>query len=662
MNKIYVNILGLSALALLATGCSENSWNDHLEGFGVPTPGTQVESMTYTLTATDYETISSLSGDKSIKTNLCFSSDAQAQEYIPAFLASSKFTYFTLDNGSSIKVQYEVSEAPDPMISAIGNAPEYKLSEADYKLVWGSDDDFIAALAPKTPAKKALPKVLANAYPAAEAGDVVCVTYQETAANPIFGSIGGGDTPENSYTSVITSDVKKDDELTVKGVVTGISTRGFVVTDNAGSICFDKSGFDQSSVSIGSEVTCSGTVGVYSQCLQISINNSYEVTGISSYQYPAPVVMDGAAVDAACAETADILAKYVEIEATVSVSNNKYWNLNIEGATRQGSVYNAPQSVKDQLPDGARVKLNGYFVAVTGSARYFNILVTSVTNLDAATKAPVGEMVSSPVYAVYSYNGTAWAPASGVTALQAADYRQLQQSYDNLSNDLPAQLLPKFMDVNYPYASEGDSKLIAYRYYASSNTTNRVASMVRGADGWNFNPNRTVIVDQFNKMNNTWKFDPSVKIDLLNSNQSTVDFYQACVDWVKANAPDGSKYVSSYGNNDYYGGASAYYKNVDIRGDKARAQYAAGFEGMTDDQISELIKYRFCYEVIPGTLATLYPDAKPVEGMEVLYTIDFIEYTGTSTNTTGVWKVTGPAKFEFVSCTWWTDGVSPSAK
>ena len=114
--------------------------------------------------------------------------------------------------------------------------------------------------------------------------------------------------------------------------------------------------------------------------------------------------------------------------------------------------------------------------------------------------------------------------------------------------------------------------------------------------------------------------------------------------------------MTSYGNNEYYSGTSAYQGNVDLRASAARLQYADGYADMTDDEVVETEKRRFAYEVMPGALAKLHPDAVPVPGIDVLYTIDFSAYTGSITAYTIVYKVTAPATFEFVSCDWWEDG------
>ena len=115
-----------------------------------------------------------------------------------------------------------------------------------------------------------------------------------------------------------------------------------------------------------------------------------------------------------------------------------------------------------------------------------------------------------------------------------------------------------------------------------------------------------------------------------------MSFYQACVNWVyenidkplgSDNIKSGKFYVTSYGNNEYYSGTSAYQGNVDLRPGTARSQYPAGYEGMSDEEIVENMEYRLCYEVMPGALSMLYPDAKAIEGLDVVYTINFFVYT-----------------------------------
>ena len=162
------------------------------------------------------------------------------------------------------------------------------------------------------------------------------------------------------------------------------------------------------------------------------------------------------------------------------------------------------------------------------------------------------------------------------------------------------------------------------------------------------------VTSQFVKKDGKWNYSPDVEITLPAGRGIEIStlYFQACVDWVKNNVPDGSAYITSYGNNDYYTGASAYQGNVDLRPASAKAQYA-GYASMTDEEVVALMKTRFEKEVFPAVLAELHPDAAPTpKGIEPEYTINFYYYDGTAKPATILYKVTGVAKFEFVSCTW----------
>ena len=168
-----------------------------------------------------------------------------------------------------------------------------------------------------------------------------------------------------------------------------------------------------------------------------------------------------------------------------------------------------------------------------------------------------------------------------------------------------------------------------------------------------------------------WMYDPNVTITLPagKGQELSTLYFQACVDWVyehickplgDTDIKSGKFYISSYGNNEYYSGTSAYQGNVDLRASSAQAQYPAEYGSMSDEEIINLEKKRFMFEVMPGALGMLHPDAKPIEGLEVLYTVNFGVYNGSSTVTeTAVFKVVGQGKFEPVSCTWWPDGKLP---
>ena len=678
MKRSYISPFAILAFAAVMTGCGENSWNDKLDGFEEPPVYQKTLTVRYELTDADYSSIAGLSANKAlattdaekaalsaIGTNKYFASEDEAHKYLPAFFANSSFPYFTANNGSSISVVYKLGSIPNETVDAINaNTKIVSVSEEDYmNLIWESEEDYIPAFSPAKPANADnLAKVLRAQLPDATSGTYALVDYNLAETNPVF----GGETEKFEMSSVVGS-LQSGDVADVYGVVTGISTRGFVLTDNTGSICYDKAGLSDDALEIGSQVHAQGTVSVYSRCLQIAKNNSYEIVGKQKYEYPTPTFYNANMITEACDASGNMLAQYAEIEGKIQLSGN-YVNVIIDGTEKQGSVYNAPDYVKAMLNDGETMKLTGYFIAVTSKGKYFNLLVTAVNGVpakkSAPAKAPLAAVPSSSKSALMYYNGSEWSFPGNVVVLQPEDYTAMGQSHANLSGTLPVELLPTYMANNYPYANEDDEMIVAYKYYANRVTSVQATQLVYGEQGWAVN---NKVVDQFNKLQGEWQFDPSVKLSLLTKGSAECKlFYQTCVDWVYQNidVPLGSTdiksgvgYVTSYGNNEYYCGTSAYQSNIDLRPSAAISQYAKGYEGMSDDEVVELEKKRFCYEVCPGALSILYPDAKAVEGIDVLYTIDFNVYTGSTTAYQGVWKVVGPAKFEFVSCTWWDNGV-----
>ncbi len=156
--------------------------------------------------------------------------------------------------------------------------------------------------------------------------------------------------------------------------------------------------------------------------------------------------------------------------------------------------------------------------------------------------------------------------------------------------------------------------------------------------------------EQFVRSKNVWQFDPSVVwvIEAGKNMHPATEFFQACVDWVKANVQNGSSYITSYGNNDYYSGASAFQGNLDWRVNKAREQYAEAFKGMKDEEVLKALQEHTA-EVFAAVLPQFYPDLAPLEGVDVTLTVQCAVYTGATTNYNFVFKVIEPGKYEFQS-------------
>ncbi len=272
---------------------------------------------------------------------------------------------------------------------------------------------------------------------------------------------------------------------------------------------------------------------------------------------------------------------------------------------------------------------------------------------------------------LFKYSGSDWVEYKNslVYVMQKNDYTPMGLRYDNFSGTQADSYLPVFLKNKYPYAAADQKVCVVYKYYvSSSNTYIKADEYTYDGTSWAKSTAITTITNQFVKTGNKWVFNPSVTINLspIRNDAAIQAYYQAAVDWVWENIDQpagctakGQGYVTSYGNNDYYGGMSAYYNNVDMRAEKAREQTSKStIEAIknaypaewTTQQVEDQMAKNLIAE-LNGMLQKKHPEAVPVEGVEVIYTINMPIYKGTpvTTNTHTIkYKVVGQGKFEYV--------------
>lgn len=679
----------VSGCVLLFASCDDNSWNDKLPGFEEPRPS-DVQKIDYTLTANDYKILAansqnqSLAGDENARAlsavgSQCYFTDViTPDKYIPALLNDPKFPYFALSNGSAINVTYRVATAMPEEVSDIASAVKYTVTEDDYKAVWDSDENYTMSFAPSHTAARSIPGILKTALPDAANGDYAIVNYNTSNTDPVFQTAPEPETPFELSNAI--SGAARGDAVTISGYVSAISTQGFVLTDASGSIfVYRKSTEPFSDLNVGSEITLTGTVAVNNYGKQIDTGSTYEVKGSRTVTYPTPTVLTGADLEH-MKTTADMAYQddqnagktvvvvnpyYVSLSGVVTVNGSNI-NLAVDGASKAtGSIYGASDELKAKFVSNTTVTVEGYLIAIAGG-RYFNIVVTKFDGTAIATADAHGVVSSRAAVtvpsvnenAVYKFDGSVWTVASGTAILSHADYEAMGQTYDNLSGTIPATVLPIYLAQKYPYAVTDETVYVAYYYYNGSATVTRCDQYTYDGSTWNLYDGVITETAQFVRNKGVWTYDPSLLIELPagKGQAASTLYFQTCVDWVKDNVPDGSAYVSSYGNNEYYCGTSAYQGNVDLRPGAAKDAYA-GYASMTDDEVVALEMKRFETEVMPGALAILHPDIKPVDGIDVTVTINFYYYNADRKTlpATIIYKVTGPAQFTFVSCTWNAD-------
>lgn len=146
---------------------------------------------------------------------------------------------------------------------------------------------------------------------------------------------------------------------------------GIVVGDETGFISvFNKDGVD---ANIGDKITVKGIVGEYGGLKQIT---DPELTpGTTGNAITHPAVKDiTSELDSYAAATPE----YVSLTGTLSISGS-YYNLIVNGATKQGSIqYPLDGAVSADL-NGKVVTVTGYFVGFSGTdGKYVNIMMTKI--------------------------------------------------------------------------------------------------------------------------------------------------------------------------------------------------------------------------------------------------------------------------------------------
>lgn len=181
----------------------------------------------------------------------------------------------------------------------------------------------------------------------------------------------------------------------VAATVVAMHTQGILIGDASGVMLAFLG--EAPAVAVNDAVTVKGTTELRNGVIQFGKEGlSVAKTGTSSYNTPAPEVMDGTAVTAYIATALENKAvyKYVKYNGEFTVSGN-YYNVVIAGTTTKGSVaYGKSEwaSFKDKP-----VTVEGWLLG--GTANYLQTMATSVT-VDSST--PIVEISASQQFAATS--------------------------------------------------------------------------------------------------------------------------------------------------------------------------------------------------------------------------------------------------------------------
>ncbi len=190
-NFVFLSLV----IALALTSCDE--WSMKQIENQLQTTDLRIQdarSFVYDMTASDYALVAdnkanialalSLDEDSTayralqqIKADKCFTDEASADAYVPAFLKS---LYPQLSVGAQAVVNFTQLSGKSTYQKPFNTASAYTLSEDDYKTIWGGRGaDYIA---PK--AVENIPSFLASKFPTAAESKIIVLTYQYREQEP----------------------------------------------------------------------------------------------------------------------------------------------------------------------------------------------------------------------------------------------------------------------------------------------------------------------------------------------------------------------------------------------------------------------------------------------------------------------------------------------
>lgn len=206
------------------------------------------------------------------------------------------------------------------------------------------------------------------------------VTKEEAEA---AGGNQGGTTPTPPANATSIADIKAaaDGEFTAAGVVVGVNAQSFLLKDDTGLILVYFGYSWTPDVAIGDKLTVTGTTSEFAGVKQFGNKPAiatYTKTGTETVTHPTATVLTVAEMDAYL--TMETVAPlFIKMTGVLSVSQDKYFNLTVAGASIAGSITYPIDVAAVKALDGQTIEVEGYITGVAGSStKYLNLMVTSI--------------------------------------------------------------------------------------------------------------------------------------------------------------------------------------------------------------------------------------------------------------------------------------------
>ncbi len=620
----YSSVWALSLVALASCTPVQDIY-DEIDAENAQNVKTKDE---YVLTESDYTSISKAAEKnattdeeialaKAVKTQMALNEFATADKYVPAIISS---TFGSYGDGSSVGVTYNYSGENTELEKKYLAIETYKVSAADYASLWGEDSP-VRFFAPTHSADASIPALLSANIADSQEGDMVLVDYLSDDKDPEF--TGATLLGEDFESATANGNITSSDNWTI---VNHVGSLNWVAKSYSGNLYAQNSAYkyadgeaDTWMISKAVSVASANFTfkfdlkyGNYNaDCFQVLISDKFDGSTITESDW-TNVLPSMSGID----NVEKPASGYASNFATLSLSLAQYVGKNIYIAFRY-------------VGEGPSTK--------TTTVQVDNI---SVSNLVLSSNEKAQN-------ALYQFNGTDWVKLTPTDALVITpeQYDSMGSNIgknDNFSSSYPAEnYLPALLKSVYPYAQDGDSKAVIYKYYTGSATV-AMAKQYNYSDGaWTLNSNIEVREKQtFLKGNGQWFFDPTVVVTV------TADMYQYLVDKVTEEHPTylDSKYST---NTEYWYGGASYYKNFNITLVKRRSNDPDGkLTGLDDDAAKEYV-VNMMAEGCKEILSHYYPDAvSEVNGIQQKYKVVALAYDGSYYTYTILFKSLGKGVFE----------------
>ena len=206
---------------------------------------------------------------------------------------------------------------------------------------------------------------------------------------------GGGDDPvveEKTIAEIIASE---NGSYITTGVVVGVNAQSFLIKDETGMMLVYCGSSFAKDLQVGDKVKVTGTTSVYGKAKQFGAGSTYEKVANVTVDHGTAKELSAADCDAYGSLEA-ITPEYVKVSGKLAVSNGKYFNLTIEGATIVGSVTYPIDSDAVTALDGHNIEIYGYVTGTSSSDKYLNLLVLDINEVEGGEVTPEPEPDPEP--------------------------------------------------------------------------------------------------------------------------------------------------------------------------------------------------------------------------------------------------------------------------